>query len=574
MDDLYKSKKSKRTFLILKAFFIASGIFQGVSVVLTIPLFNNLFLGEFKNVMTWLLYIGILALLCFITHFIGVNIGNHMSVWEVCDDKTREVGRSIIKLPLGWFNSASTGRVAKAISTDINTLSHYPPIVLPEILTVLSSAFVIALALLFISLKYAIIIALMVPLMLYFWHKTIMVLQSLEEENVRSNQKMESTIVEFAQLQPVLRASGVLVSGWRRLEQALNDDKNAALETLGKKGRYMFGYMLVVNIGAIMILTLSAYELKNDVISLYTFVGIVVAMIRFANPLSGLLGYIAEVFNIRSALQRVESIINTKHLPESIQEVHIDASKGLDIVFKNVDFSYVAHTRVLKNINLSFSANSITALVGASGSGKSTINKLIARFWDVDSGEILIDGINIKNIKTEDLMSLTSMVFQEVYLFDTTIKENIAIAKSNASEEEIMIAAKKSGLDEVFKRLPNGWDTKVGEGGSLLSGGEKQRVSIARAFLKNAPILLLDEITSALDGINEAIITKSLEALSKNKTVVVIAHRLPSIKNANNIAVVDNGEIIAFDKHEKLIANCKKYQSFWQALSDSEDWTL
>ncbi len=574
MDIFKKDEKAKKRFLLLKTLFILSGLLQGVSVILTIPLFKYLFLYDLDKAILFIMYIGISSLLCFIFHFTGTNIGNHMAVWEVCDSKTHEIGTAIIKLPLGWFDSSSKGKVSKAISTDANTLGHYPPIVLPEILTVISSSIVVSISLFFISFKYALVIILTLPIIFYFWRKNIQALESIEEENVIANQKMESRIVEFAQLQAVLRASGVLMNGWDRLDKALSDDKSASVKTLKKKGKNSFKYMLVINLATILILILSALELKNGVIQIYTFVGIVVAMFRFANPLSGLLAYMSEVFNVKSALKRINSITNAKRLEEPLEDVDVNMEDGISIELKNINFSYVKGTEVLHNVNLKIAPKTITALVGASGSGKSTINKIIARFWDVDSGEVLINGINIKAIKTEKLMSMISMVFQEVYLFNTSIRENLSIANPSATEEEILNAAKKARLDEVIDRLPNGWNTIVGEGGSSLSGGEKQRVSIARAFLKNAPILLLDEITSALDGVNEAIITKSIEELSKDKTVIVIAHRLSSIKNADKIAVVDDGEIIAYDSHENLLNNNEQYMNLWKSLVGSNQWTI
>lgn len=574
--NIFKDSKSKKTYYRLKILFILGGVLQGLSIVLTIPLLKAIFLGSSDIILTYLICIGLLALLCFVIHFIGINIGNHMSVWEVCDSKTREIGSSIINLPLGYFDLTSKGKISKAISTDINTISHYPPIILPEILTVVFSCIVIAISLVFISLKYALILFVMVILMVYFWKKNTEALRLVEDENEISNQNMESRIIEFAQLQPVLRASGCLEYGWDRLDKALTDDKHATLKTLNKKRSSYLGYMLTVNVGVILIFIISALELKNGVIEIYTFIGIAIAMLRLANPLAGLLGYISEIFNIKSSVRRIDTIINSENLPETTKNVSINvqSKNGYDIEFKNVDFSYIKGTKVLENINLSIPAGSITALVGNSGSGKSTMNKLIARFCDVDNGEILINGHNIKDIKTKELMKLISMVFQEVYLFNTTIKENVLIANPYATEEEVLLAAKKSRLDEVIERLPEGWDTNVGEGGSLLSGGEKQRVSIARAFLKNSPILLLDEITSALDGLNEAVITKSLEELSKDKTVVVIAHRLSSIKNANKIVVLDHGEIIGCNTHENLLKTSEKYKNLWASLIDSEDWRI
>ncbi len=561
-------------FIVLKSIFIISGVLQGISVMLTIPLFKELFSRNTAGALSWVLYIAVIAALCFVLNYIGVNIGNHMSVWEVCDTKTRALGSAIIKLPLGWFDASSKGKVSKVISSDINTLSHYPPIVLPEILTVVSSSAVIGISLLFISIKYAFVLITMLPIMYYFWRNNIKSLGELESENVLANQKMESVIVEFAQLQPVLRASGVLVNGWNRLDDALIYDRNQSVKTLRKKGRNTFKYMLVVNLATLLILLMSAIELKNSSIELYTFVGIVVAMFRFSNPLSSLIGYMSEMFNIKSALERINSIVCAETLKEATTDVELADNSCFNIEFKDVNFSYIKDTRVIKDLSLKIRANEITALVGASGSGKSTVNKLIARFWDVDSGEILINGVNIKEIKTDKLMSMISMVFQEVYLFNTTIRENVSIANPNASEADLMEAAKKARLDEVIERLPNGWDTVVGEGGGQLSGGEKQRVSVARAFLKNAPILLLDEITSALDGINEAVITSSLEELSRDKTVVVIAHRLSSIKNADNIAVIDSGRLIDFGKHQDLVSSSEKYSAFWSALVSRKEWTL
>ncbi len=573
--DIFKNDKiANKRFIVLKSILVFSGVLQGVSVMLTIPLFRELFSKNFAAASMWFLYIAVIAVLCFILNYIGVNIGNHMSVWEVCDSKTRALGSAIIKLPLGWFDASSKGKVSKAISSDINTLSHYPPIVLPEVLTVISSSVVIGVSLLYISIKYALVLIVMLPIMFYFWKKNTSSLRDLESENTLANQKMESVIVEFAQLQPVLRASGALMNGWDRLDDALISDRDQSVKTLRKKGSNTFKYMLVVNLGTLLILLMSAIELKNSSIELYTFIGIVVAMFRFANPLSSLIGYMSEMFNIRSALERINSIVGAETLAEPVKDVKIDDDKGFCIEFKNVNFSYIKGTKVIKDLSLTIKPNEITALVGASGSGKSTINKLIARFWDVDSGSIHINGVNIKDIKTDKLMNMISMVFQEVYLFNTTIKENVSIANPNASEDEIMEAARKARLDEVIERFPNGWDTVVGEGGGQLSGGEKQRVSIARAFLKNAPILLLDEITSALDGVNEAVITSSIEELSKDKTVVVIAHRLSSIKNADNIAVIDSGRLIGFGKHDSLLSSSEKYSALWEALVGRKEWRL
>jgi ATP-binding cassette subfamily B protein len=579
MDIFNRDPKTRKRFLILKLLFIASGLLQGLSIAFTIPLFKDLFLGNYNRMWLWTFIVGITALSCFIFRFMATNIGNSMAIWEVCDNQIHRIGSAITKLPLGWFDASSKGKISKAISTDINTLSHYPSIVLPEILTLISASLVIGIALTLISWKIGVVTLIMGIFLKYFWELNLRSLDKIEKEIAKANQKMESTIVEFAQLQPVLRAAGALVGGWDRLDKSLEDDKKGSLTFLKSQSSTSSKYMAVAHIGSLLILIIAAIELSSGNIEIYTFIGITIAMISFSNPLAGLLPYGSEIYKSLSALNRIDSIVNAEKLSKSKNPVKIQRdvkndckTSGYEIEFKNVNFSYVEGIQVLKNINISIPPGSMTALVGPSGSGKSTVNRLIARFWDVDSGSILINGEDVRNIDPEDLMGAISMVFQEVYLFNTTIKENIAMAKPNATMAEIESAAKRARLDEVIDRLPNGWNTTVGEGGSSLSGGEQQRVSIARAFLKDSPILLLDEITSALDGTNEAIITKSLEELAKNRTVVVIAHRLSSIKRADAIVVIDKGEITGYGTHDELLKENHRYSELWKALIASEEW--
>ena len=215
-----------------------------------------------------------------------------------------------------------------------------------------------------------------------------------------------------------------------------------------------------------------------------------------------------------------------------------------------------------------------TALVGPSGSGKSTIARLVARFWDVDAGSVSVGGVDVRSARIDALMERVAMVFQDVYLFDTTIEENVRIGRPGASAQEIREAAGRAGLAEVVERLPRGWDTRVGEGGSALSGGERQRVAIARAFLKDAPVLLLDEATSALDGANEAAVTRAMEELSAGRTVVVIAHRLSTIRRADRIVVLVDGAVEATGSHAELYAAGGTYRRFWDDQEAIARWRL
>ncbi|BDZ71316.1 hypothetical protein GCM10025861_18330 [Methanobacterium petrolearium] len=268
------------------------------------------------------------------------------------------------------------------------------------------------------------------------------------------------------------------------------------------------------------------------------------------------------------AADRVVATLNTKILPEPVDDMKIES---FDIKFENVNFKY-QDTNVIKDLSCYIPEKNITALVGPSGSGKTTITSLIARFWDVDSGKIMIGGKNIKDIKNEHLLAGMSMVFQDVYLFNDTIYNNIKIGRVDASPEEVYEVARQANCHDFIQKLPDGYNTMVGEGGSTLSGGEKQRISVARAILKDAPIILLDEATASLDPENESKIQAAIRKLVKSKTVVVVAHRLYSISDADQILVIKGGKIVEQGKHEELLENGGTYYRMWEEQQKAHGW--
>ncbi len=567
---------NKKNFLKIKIIFAISGILQGIIVTLLIPLLPLLLNVEWNQASKWLVVMGLIAIICFVCQFIGTSMGNDMAVWEVCDKQIHNIGKALTKLPLGWFSAKSKGEISQIISTDINTLSHLPSVVLPEIYIVVFSSFVIAVTVTYIYWPLGIIMAIMGLILWGCWNFNIQTLEEVEKHKTVANQTMAAKIVEFSQLQIVLRATGVLINGWSKLNQALIDDKDATLAVMKKQSLAAGIYMTTANVGMFLVLILAAFATKSGVIDLASFLTIAILIVRFANPLAGLLPYGTEINAAKIATNNILQVTEAKTLLVSDKPKRFlnNRNEGCSIEFKDVNFSYIDDYQVLYNFNFTAPAKSITALVGPSGSGKSTITRLIARFWDTQYGRVLINGIDVKDIAPEALMETISMVFQEVYLFNTTIRENIAMAKPGSTNQEIERAAKEARLDEVINRLPNGWDTLVGEGGSALSGGEKQRVSIARAFLKDSPILLLDEITSALDGTNEAIITKSIQKLAENRTVIIIAHRLSSIKHADKIVLIEQGRILEEGSHDDLLKKSGAYNKLWQASLSSENWQV
>jgi len=283
------------------------------------------------------------------------------------------------------------------------------------------------------------------------------------------------------------------------------------------------------------------------------------------------LGY--SMTSITEGVQRIDEVMDEVQIKEPAEGKR---PNGYDISFSNISFSYegIDGPLALKDVSFQAEQGQITALVGPSGSGKSTIAQLIPRFWDVNTGQIRIGGIDVRNMKMEDLMASMSFVFQDSFLFSDTLYNNIVVGKPGATKEEVYTAAKAAQCHEFIEKLPQGYDTLIGEGGVYLSGGEEQRVSVARAILKNAPILILDEATAYADPENELQMQLALQELIKNKTVLIIAHRLITIKNANKIEVINDGEIELEGTHDTLLQKSKTYLAMWDAYTISSDWQI
>ena len=303
------------------------------------------------------------------------------------------------------------------------------------------------------------------------------------------------------------------------------------------KGRPNIAYSSIIQTAfALVIIAGLVFMLRMDLDPI-SYIVIAVISVRVVQPLTLSVMYGTEIHASEAALHTVNEILTAEPLPEPTPEQAVTSLESTTITVTDVSFGYVPERKVVHNVNFTARQSTMTALVGPSGCGKSTMLRLIARFWDVDSGSVQIGGTDVRNIPTPTLMRNISMVFQDVYLFDTTIRENVRMARPDATDAELEAAARAARLDQVIASLPDGWDTQVGQGGLKLSGGERQRVSIARAFIKDAPILLLDEITSALDGENEAAITAVMKELTRGRTVIVVAHRLSTIRDADQVIV-------------------------------------
>ena len=355
------------------------------------------------------------------------------------------------------------------------------------------------------------------------------------------------------------------------LKNTLDKQRKAAIaiETRAAAPVSMIG-RFILNYGIGLVMFVGSALMMSGRLDVFYYIAFLLLTLTIYDPVLSLFTFIADLTRTTRSGKRIRALFEEKPLPESDNGIK---PAGTLIEFKDVSFGY-GNKEVLHHIDLSFPEKSVTALVGPSGSGKSTITRLIARFWDADSGEITMGGVPVRNITTEELLGNISMVFQDVYLFRDTIEANIRMGRSSATYEEVVEAAKKAACHDFIMSLPNGYDTMVGEGGSTLSGGEKQRISIARALLKDAPVILLDEATSSLDPENEVLIQQAISALVEDKTVIVIAHRLQSVSNADQIVVLDDGRIAEQGDHDTLLENGGIYAKLWNEQNYAGSWRI
>ena len=384
--------------------------------------------------------------------------------------------------------------------------------------------------------------------------------------------RVESDVLEYVQGLPVLRSANQTGERSASLQSALQNHRNVQTKVALGIVAPMVLMAGIVEIGLLAVLTMGVFLITKGSLTLSVAAALLVIISRFSEPLS-LFSSLTQVFDIvDAALVRITELLSIKPLEVSSEPT---VPGQFDIEFKQVSFAYAGQDQyALQDVSFFIPAGKLTALVGPSGSGKTTITKLIMRYADPRKGTVKIGGIDLRQIRQEDLMKNVSVVFQDVYLFDDTILNNIRMGNPDASDEQVRAAAQKAFCHEFIDRLPNGYNTVVGDIGGALSGGEKQRISIARAILKDAAIVMLDEPTAALDTQSEVAVQKAINTLVADKTVIVIAHRLSTIAGADNILVVENGTIAEQGTHTQLMTLQKRYASMWDAQQRTKQWNI
>ncbi|NNJ31513.1 ABC transporter ATP-binding protein [Lacrimispora defluvii] len=482
-------------------------------------------------------------------------------------DKRLELGDHLRKLPMGYFTEGNIGKISSVLATDLLYVEEHIMMKLAKIMTYLFSSIIMILFLIFFSRPLG-LIALVTSVIAYIT-ATKMNLVSSEEADIRQNQSQGLTeaVLTFVEGIAVIKSYNLLGEKSKELSENFRKsrDKNITFEERIAPWMLLLNSIYAIGIGGIF--GSSVWLYSSGRLSLPYLLGILLFVFELFNPLKALFEESASLNIMNSCLDRMEEILSEQELHDEQETGFIyDNQKPEAVRFDRVEFSY-GDKKILKQISFTMKQNSMTAIIGPSGSGKSTIANLLARLWDVNAGAIYIQGKDIREISLENLMNHISMVFQRVYLFEDTIYNNILMGKAGATREEVYEAAKKARCYDFIIKLPDGFETKVGEGGTTLSGGEKQRISIARSILKDTPIVILDEATASVDSDNERYIQEAINELVKGKTLLVIAHRLHTIKNADQILVVENGEITERGVHEELMEQGKTYFSFHNKLS-------
>lgn len=559
----------------LVGWFAFSAVLQGITLALMIPFLRALF-SRSETLGTWLVVVAILGAITVTVDTFAMYRSYRISVYEVCDTLIDRVADHVLQLPLGWFNAKREADVANATSKEINTLSHLASMVIPNLCNAFIVPLVMLVATAFIEWPLAVVMAVSILPFILTWRKMSAATTRANDMEDRTSAAAAGRLIEFARLQPVLRATGAATS-WDPVQETLQADSEATLAGLRIKGRPAQGFNLIANVTFAVVLALGLSFVTGARLDPIAYLVIAAVSARMLLPLTKAALYASEVDNAAVALRQMGIILDAAPLAEPDSE-QAREPRGTSIEFRGVSFSYESGRPVLDDVSLTAPRGAVTALVGPSGAGKSTILRLTARYWDVDAGSVTIGGVDVREIPTTRIMELTSMVFQDTYLFDTTIRENLRIARPNATDAELEEAARKARLDRVIEALPHGWDTEVGPAGQSLSGGERQRVAIARAFIKDAPILLLDEITSALDGENESAISDVISQLSEGRTVIVVAHRLSTIDSADQVVFLEplaDGAIVAETGTPKeLSSRPGRFHDFVAAADASYRWQL
>lgn len=492
----------------------------------------------------------------------------YRDAYSAAADGRSQLAEHLRKLPLGYLNRRDPGDLANMMVGDFAMLEHGISHLVPQMIgaAVMPVLALIGLSFLDWRLALSLFAALPVAVLLVLLMSSIQ--RKLSSQHMRAKIDASNRLQEYLNGIRVIKAYNLTGERFVRLERSFRELMRQSIRLEGMLGPIILSAVACVRAGLTLMVMAGVYLLLDGNLDVITFVAFLIIGTRIFDPLTTALAGYAEFRYLEQAGERIVQLLR-----EPVMQGDGQPPADHDVELHQVTFSYLDQP-VLRNVSVSMPAGSFTALVGPSGSGKSTILQLIARFYDPEKGKVTMGGKDVRGMDPEALLHKVSMVFQDVYLFQDTIEGNIRFGRSDATREEIKEAARLACCHDFIMKLPNGYDTMVGEGGSTLSGGEKQRISIARAILKNAPIILLDEATASLDPENEAEIQKAIDRLVRGRTVIVVAHRLKTVQHADQVVVLDHGQVVEQGCHDELLLSNGLYARLWRRQHDAGDWRM
>ncbi|WP_277218500.1 ABC transporter ATP-binding protein [Peptoniphilus vaginalis] len=556
------TKTGKRDLIISSVFFALYGLSSIAMIVIVFSILFQIFDGtSLASLYKYFIAIGLLVVFKGICNMVA-DMKKHSAGFDIVQQIRERMIIKLKKFSLGFYTNERLGEINTILHKDVDNMS----LVVGHMWSRMFGDFLIG-AVVFVGLasidfKLAILMAVSVPIALIFLYLTIKQSEKIENQNNSALLDMVSLFVEYVRGIPVLKS----FSNNKSLDNELMNKTKKFGETSKVASRFkakqlsIFGFLL--DIGYLVLLIAGTIFVVKGNLDVLNFIIFAVISKEFYKPFASMEQHYMYYVSAVDSYERLSRILYADVILDKVNGI---VPKDNDIAFENIDFSYEKDEFKMEKLSFSIAEKTMTALVGESGSGKTTITNLLLRFYDVHKGKITLGGTDIRDIPYDELLDRISIVMQNVQLFDNTIEENIKVGKKGATKEEIIEAAKKARIHDFIMSLPKGYETDIGENGGILSGGQRQRISIARAFLKDAPILILDEMTSNVDPVNESLIQDAITELAKNRTVLVVAHHLKTIQKADQILVFQKGNLLEKGKHGELLKKDGYYTKLWKA---------
>ncbi len=520
------------------------------------------------------LYIGAAIAASLLLQIVFTNIADRLQSaagYMIFADKRMALGQHLRKMPMGYFTEGNIGKISSVLSTDMVFIEENCMSVLADLMSDVFAQAIMVLFMVYFNVWLALASIVVLSIVLLVgrgMHRVSMVDSSEKQEQ---SECLTEAVLDFIEGIGIIKTYNLLGEKSRELSANFQASCDSSVKFEEDLTPWQRRLNVIYGLGASIILSLALMFLFRGMMDAAMVVGIMLFVFDLFGPIKALYAQGTRLTVMSSCMDRIEEVFAEAELPDTGSECLPAFSEAPEVEFQQVSFAY-GEKEVLSDVSFALQRNTMTALVGPSGGGKSTIANLLPRFWDVNSGSVRIRGVDIRSVPLRDVMDRISMVFQRVYLFQDTIYNNISMGRPEATVEEVHEAARKARCYDFIMALPGGFDTVVGEGGQTLSGGEKQRISIARCMLKDAPIIILDEATASVDADNESYIQEAISELCKGKTLLVIAHRLNTIRGADQILVVAGGRIVQRGRHEELMDQNGTYRNFVTARENSRGW--